>query len=226
MTYTKIRWKPDKLKEMGLPDCDYPIPADLLPELIRSGKMILPEYLLCWMQEYSSTLSIGWEKLEPAMSALIETLASDDNKMKSSVEGDTWALKLEPVDLTQKIVTIQRGGRVLAALNPLEDESLRLSIYSPLDADSLKRIYIMADKKISMGYETNWEVAVVFGRKFYQSVISNDAGKSYTVTWDYGLGFDCNKEKDEDYFQQLNITPVRAAVAAIQLGVYYELGYI
>jgi hypothetical protein len=225
-TFAKMRWKAEKLKEIGLPDCDYPIPADLLPEVIVSGEMILPEYLLCWMQEYSSTLSEGWEELEPAMSALIEILASDDAKMESSVEGDDWALKLGPVDLTKKIVTIQRGGRVLAALNPLEDESLRLSIYAPLDADSLKRIYLMSDKVLSMGYDSNWEVAVTLGRKFYQSVMRNNEGKSYTSIWDYGLGFDSNKEKDERYYSQRDITPARTAVAAIQLGVYYELGDI
>ncbi len=225
-TFAKMRWKPEKLKEIGFPDCAYPIPSDLLPEVIVSGEMILPEYLLCWMQEYSSTLSEGWEELEPAMSALIEILASDDQKMESSVEGNDWALKLGPVDLTQKIVAIQRGGRVLAALNPLEDESLRLSIYSPLDADSLKRIYLMSAKKLCMSYDTNWELAVVCGNKFYQSSIKNDAGESYTSIWDYGLGLDSNQEKVEDYFQQRNITPARAAVAAIQLGVYYELGEI
>lgn len=224
--FAKMRWKPEKLKTRGLPDCDYPIPADLLPEIIISGEMILPEYLLCWMQAYSSTLSEGWNELEPPMSALIEILAHDHTKMEMSVEGDDWALQLGPVDLTKKIVTIQRGGRVLAALNPLEDESLRLSIYAPLDADSLKRLYIMSSKQLSMGYDTNWEVAVTFGRKFYQSSIRNDAGQSYTSIWDYGLGFDSNKEKDDRYYSQRNITPVRTAVAAMQLGVYYELGEI
>ena len=224
MTFTKMRWKPEKLKEMGLPNCDYPIPSDLLPEVITSGKMILPEYLLCWLQEYSSTLSEGWEELEPAMSALLEILASDDSKMESTVEGDDWALQLGPVDLTKKIVTIQRGGRVLAALSPLEDERLRLSIYAPLDADSLRKIYIMSAKELCMSYHSNWEVAFTLGNKFYQSSIRNDAGKSYTSTWEYGLGLDSNQEKREDYFQQRNITPARAAVAATQLGVCYELG--
>ena len=223
-TFAKMRWKSEKLQQIGLPDCEYPIPSDLLPELIASGEMILPEYLLCWLQEYSSSLSEGWEELEPAMSALLEILAPDDNKMESSAESDTWALTLAPVDLTQKIVTIQRGGRVLAAISPLEDESLRLSIYSPLDANSLRRLCGMSAKQLNMSYDTNWEVAVVMGNKAYQTCLSMDAGQSYTSIWDYGLGFDHNREKVEEYYQQRNIKPVRAAVAAIQLGVYDELG--
>ncbi len=37
-TFAKMSWKPEKLKKMGLPNCLYPIPSDLLPEVISSGK--------------------------------------------------------------------------------------------------------------------------------------------------------------------------------------------
>ena len=70
--------------------------------------------------------STDWKRYEPAMSRLAELLAPDDGRDVISAAGDHWWVEVGPVDLGDKLVTVQRGDDLIAAIAPRDDGRLRV----------------------------------------------------------------------------------------------------
>ncbi|MCA8457564.1 hypothetical protein LGN04_27040 [Burkholderia multivorans] len=70
------------------------------------------------------------------MDRLAELLAPDDARDVISAAGDHWWLEVGPVDLAGKLVTIQRGDFLIAAITARDDGRLRVAVFRPLDAKS------------------------------------------------------------------------------------------
>ena len=49
--FALLSLKPEALEAKGLPDIEYPIPTDMILEML-SGPDIQPAQLLAWMQQY------------------------------------------------------------------------------------------------------------------------------------------------------------------------------
>ena len=71
-------------------------------------------------------------------------ITPDDDRALTSAAGEEWCIEIGPVDLAGRIVTIQRGDDLIAALASRDDGRLRLAAYRPLDATSANPIIASA----------------------------------------------------------------------------------
>jgi len=125
--FAELHLKPETLARYGLPDILYPIPAaDLKSTLLDNGDLPLAA-MLHGLQQRSRDGQAEWQQLEPAMDRLGELMAPDDARDVISAAGDHWWLEVGPVELGGKLVTIQRGDALIAAITAAV--SLELSAY-------------------------------------------------------------------------------------------------
>ena len=68
------------------------------------------------------------------MDRLAELVAPDDARDVISATGDHWWIEVRHVDLGGKLVTIQRGDALIAAITARDDGRLRVAVFRPLDA--------------------------------------------------------------------------------------------
>jgi hypothetical protein len=188
---TEIRLKPETLARYGLPDIPYLVPAACLkPALPANGELPLAE-MLYGLQRHSANEAAEWQQLEPAMDRLAELLAPDDARDVMSVASDHWWLEVGPVDLGGKLVTIQRGDALIAAITARDDGRLRVAVFRPLDAKSAEYLIGLGqvphpEHGVCMR-ENNWEYALdcSAGSGNYYAA---DRGEAYLSYWEKGLG--------------------------------------
>ncbi|MBK8337389.1 MAG: hypothetical protein IPL03_12750 [Sterolibacteriaceae bacterium] len=124
--FADVHLKPEVLARYGLPDIAYPIAsADLKSALDAGGELPLA-VMLHGLQVTTRDGSTDWKRYEPAMSRLAELLAPDDGRDVISAAGDHWWVEVGPVDLGDKLVTVQRGDDLIAAIAPRDDGRLRV----------------------------------------------------------------------------------------------------
>ena len=134
--FAELHLKPETLAQYGLPDIPYPVPAtDLKSALLDKGDLPLA-VMLHGLQRRSRDGEAEWQQVEPAMDRLAELLAPDDARDAVSAAGDHWWLEVGPVDLGGKLVTIQRGDALIAAITARDDGRLRVAVFRPMDAKS------------------------------------------------------------------------------------------
>jgi hypothetical protein len=134
--FAELHLKPETLAQYGLPDIAYPVPAaDLKSALLDNGDLPLA-VMLHGLQQRSRDGEAEWQQVEPAMDRLSELLAPDDARDVVSAAGDHWWLEVGPVDLGGKLVTIQRGDALIAAITARNDGRLRVAVFRPLDSKS------------------------------------------------------------------------------------------
>jgi ADP-ribosylglycohydrolase len=144
----EMHLKPEALARYGLPDIAYPIAsADLQAALTGGGELPLA-MMLHGLQEVAREGETDWKDLEPAMSRLSELLAPEDERDVISAAGDTWWIEIGPVDLGGKLVTVQRGNDLIAAITPRDDGQL-------LDCSAGNGNYYAADR--GEAYLSYWE---------------------------------------------------------------------
>ena len=113
--FAELRFKPDLLGELGLPDVPYPVPVDLLSDVLSADGGLPLAVLLLGLQRRSAADTGRWRDDEPAMDRLATLLAPSGDATTVIVEGATWWVEIGPVDLTGEIVTIQRQDALIAA---------------------------------------------------------------------------------------------------------------
>lgn len=218
--------KPGPLARYGLPDIAYPIPAgDMQSALLGDGELPLA-VLLHGLQQRGRAGEAQWQQIEPAMDRLAELLAPDDAREVISAAGDHWWLEIGPVDLGTKLVTIQRGDALVAAITAREDGRLRVAVFRPLDAKS-------AEYLIGLGQvphpehgvymrENNWEYALdcSAGNGNYYAA---DRGEAYLSYWEKGLGISWDGSDVLEWRHQRNLVARPAARVVTELGIYYTL---
>src|SRR5690606_7701925 len=116
------------------------------------------------LQEAASDGEADWKHLEPAMSRLSAMLAPEDERDVISAAGDTWWVEVGPADLRDKLVTIQRGDNLIAAIVPRDDGRLRVAVFRALDARSARYLTGLGqvphpERGVCMR-ENNWEYAL------------------------------------------------------------------
>jgi len=225
--FSEIHLKPELLEAYGLPDIGYPVQLDALDAILgKNGEMPFAE-MLFGLQERSREGTADWKRLELAMDRLAQLIAPPDTRDIITAAGDTWWLELGPVDLNNaKLVTIQRGGLLIAALTNRGDGRLRVAVFRPLDAKSA--IYLIGlsllphpEYGVSMR-ENNWEYAIDqtpgLGNAF-----ADERGEAYLCYWEKGLGIKPDGTLYPEWRAMTNLVPKSAALAAVELGVYYTL---
>jgi hypothetical protein len=152
------------LAEYELPDILYPMSLETFEATI-SGDGDWPFASMPFhLQQRSGEGIANWMELEPAMDRLAQILSPDDPRPVLSATSEDWWVALGPVDLRRKIVTIQRGEILIAAISPSTNGELQVSTFRPLDAKSARYIINMSHKPdpehgVCMR-ENNWEYAL------------------------------------------------------------------
>ena len=224
MSIFEVRLKPWSLSKYNLPDILYPMSVDTF-EAIISGDGDWPfASMLFHLQQRSGEGDADWRELEPAMDRLAQILSPDDPRPVLTAEGDDWWVELGPVDLRSKIVTIQRGESLIAAISPLTNGRLRVSTFRPLDAKSAR--YIMQgaykshpDHGVYMG-ENNWEYALdcsAGNGNFY----AFERGESYLSYWEHGIGLIADRTIDHHWFAMRHLTARSHSFGIAELGINY-----
>ncbi len=222
----EMHLKPEVLARYGLPDIAYPIAsADLQAALTGGGELPLA-MMLHGLQEVARDGETDWKHLEPAMSRLSELLAPEDERDVISAAGDTWWIEIGPVDLSGKLVTVQRGNDLIAAITPRDDGRLRVAVFRPLDAKSAEYLTGLGqvphpEHGVCMR-ENNWEYALdcSAGNGNYYAA---DRGEAYLSYWEKGLGISWDGTEVPDWRTQLSLVARPAAQAVVDLGVHHSL---
>jgi len=221
-----IRFKPDVLARYGLPDIAYPIQADSLQQVASSTGELPWAMLLQGLQQRSRDAGNEWKPFLPALDRLTNLVAPDDTREVISVSGDTWWLEVGPVDLSGKLVTVQRGDDLVAAIVPREDGRLRVATYLPLDAKSAEYLIGLGQNPHPDGgvclRENNWEYALDCSAGM-GNLYAAEAGEAYLSFWEKGIGINWDGTENPVYRPCRDQLPRRPALVATELGIHYAL---
>ena len=159
-----IHLKPEVLARYGLPDIGYPVASAHLKAALAGGGELPLAAMLHGLQEAARDGKAAWKHLEPAMNRLSELLAPEDGRDVISAAGDNWWIEIGPVDLGDKLVTVQRGDDLIAAIAPRNDGRLRVAVFRPLDTKSAEYLTGLGqvphpEHGVCMR-ENNWEYAL------------------------------------------------------------------
>lgn len=225
--FSEIHWKPTALSRFGLPDIGYPVPVDLLADIVTLGGEIPFADQLYWLQEYSSLGECDWESLEPAMLRIAELLSEPDDRESAVVAGDSWFLELKSIDLGVATVTVQRGDHLIAAIQPRSDGRLAVAVYRAMDAKSVRYLLGLSCNPNEHGEvcmrPNNWEYALDQAFHVTGAFYACERGEAYLSVWEKGLGNVSDGSKNEVFMDQRSISPIPLNIAAVQLGTYYML---
>ena len=223
---TELHLKPQVLARYGLPNIAYPVPgASLLACLAGDGELPLA-VLLHGLQQRSGDGDADWQEMEPAMARLSELLAPADDRKVVSAAGDNWWLELAPVNLDSRLVTIQRGKHLVAAMTAREDGRLRVAVFRTLDAKSAG--YLIGLGQISNPEtgvcmrENNWEYALDCSAGIGNHYAA-DRGEAHLSYWEKGLGISWDGSEIPNWRQQKTLVARPVAQVVTELGVYYTL---
>lgn len=139
--WVDFRLKPEALARYDLPDIAYPIPADAFHALLDDGGDLPLAVMLDGLQRRARDGGAASQAMEHALECLATLLAPDDDRETVTAARERWWLEIGPVDPDGKLVTIQRGDCLIAAIAGREDGRLRVAVFRPLDAKSAPRSY-------------------------------------------------------------------------------------
>ena len=186
-----IRLKRDALAYYGLPDIAYPISIDSLHKVVPATGELPFAMLLHGLQQRSRDAGKDWKPFLTGLDRLANLVAPDDTREVIAVAGDTWWLEAGPVDLNGKLVTVQRGDDLVAAIVPREDGRLRVATYLPLDSKSAEYLIGLGQNPHPDGgvclRENNWEYALDCSAGM-GNLYAADAGEAYLSFWETGIG--------------------------------------
>lgn len=223
--FVELHLKPETLAELGLPDIGYPVPRDEFD--YENGKLHLAT-LLYGLQWKSAQPGTDWQALEPAMERLAFLMTPDDNDDVVTAEGDAWELAIGGLDLQgndrdRRLVTLQRGGHLIAAIRPLSNGQLRIAAFRPLDAGSAECLVNLAqlphpEYGVQMR-KNNWEFAMETAAA--ANAGAAERGEAYLAFWEKGLGLGSNGEERPEWRAQVALKSRRAPSVAAEIGAWY-----
>lgn len=225
MKTTFLTLDPGFLSQFGLPSIGYPSPGRSVRALMRAGEDLSLPLLLYWLQNHSTTTPDAWLDLEPAMDRLSVLLENGCGPGRMIVAGGTWSFELGPVDLDAEIVTIQRDDRLLAAVAPRPDGTLRVATYRPLDGRSISLLQALAAHPGPEGVErrpNNWEYALDASAGRGQVYAAHEH-RGYLSYWEFGLGRISNGATSEVYCAQRGLSHRPFPRAAAEIATYARL---
>lgn len=225
--FVELHLNPETLSELGLPDIAYPVPKDDFD--VNTGKLHLAT-LLYGLQWKSAQPGVDWLALEAAMERLALLMTPDDDDAVVTAGGDDWELAIGGVDLAgedrdRRVVTLQRGPHLIAALRPLPSGQVRVTAYRPLDAHSAGTLIRLSQLPLP-GYgvqmhKNNWEFAMASAGGDANALAATRGG-AYLSFWASGLGRGADGDLPA-WRDQIALPPRRAASVAAELGAWYTL---
>lgn len=226
--FVELHLKPETLAELGLPDIGYPVPREDFD--FETGRLHLAT-LLYGLQWKSAQPGSDWLALEPAMERLALLMTPDDEDEVVTAAGDEWELAIGGIDLTgndrdRRLVTVQRGDRLIAALRPLSNGQLRIAAFRPLDARSARLLVGLAqlphpEYGVQMR-KNNWEFALDSATAG-ENAEAAGRGDAYLCFWEKGLGLGADGAELPAWRAQVALAPRRAPSVAAEIGAWYTL---
>lgn len=227
-TLIELHFESEALDPYGLPDIAYPIPAELLDDVMgRDGHLPFAE-LLYFLQVQSASNENDWRASEAARARLAELLAPADQRTTITAAGPEWCLEVGPVDLARPVITIQREDALIAAVQSREDGSLRIAGYRPLDARSARLLIDLAlrphphDGSVCMR-ANNWEYALDCSAGMGQFYAAQ-RGEAYLWFWENGLGVQSDGRTTHGWQKVRQRASRPPAQVTAELGVAYVFG--
>lgn len=223
--FVELKLKQDVLARYGLPDILYPVHINLL-EVVAGGGDLPLAALLYGLQQRSREAWHDWKQFDAALERLAILVAPVDDRGVISLSGDNWWLEIGPVDLDSKLVTIQRGDELIAAITQREDGRLRVAAFCPLDAKSVEYLIGLGQNPhpeygVCMR-ENNWEYALDCSAGMGNAYAA-DEGKAYLSYWEFGIGIQNDGSENPIFRPYKDLIARSAALVATELGVYYSL---
>ncbi len=224
--FADVHLKPEVLARYGLPDIAYPIASADLKSAVDAGGELPLAMLLHGLQVSARDGGTEWKRPEPAMSRLAELLAPDDGRDVISAAGDHWWVEVGPVDLGDKLVTVQRGDDLIAAIAPRDDGRLRVAVFRPLDAKTAEYLTGLGqvphpEHGVCMR-ENNWEYALDCsagnGNRY-----ASERGEAYLSYWEKGLGVSWDGTEVPEWRKQMNLVTRPAVQVVVELAVHHSL---
>ncbi len=224
--FADVHLKPEVLARYGLPDIAYPVAGADLQSALRGGGALPLAKMLHGLQLRSREGDAQWKHLEPAMHRLAELLAPDDGQNVISAAGDHWWLEIGPVDLDTRLVTVQRGDDLIAAIAPRDDGRLRVAVFRPLDAKSVEYLTGLGqaphpEHGVCMR-ENNWAYALDCSAQ-NGNYYASDRGEAYLSYWERGLGVSGDGTEVPEWRKQLTLVARPAAHVLVDLGGHHSL---
>ncbi len=223
--FAEVRLKQAALDSIGLPQMSYPVPIHVLQGGLADDGHLPLAAMLHGLQVQARPGGAPWRDMEPVMARLASLTSPDDNRAVISASSDAWWLELGPVDLTGRIVTIQRGDHLIAAVTPRDDGRLRVSTYRPLDAKSLEYLLGLGQAAhpvhgVNMR-ENNWEYALDCSAGNGNHYAA-ERGEAYLSSWDGGLGTWSDGSSEPEWFAQRTLSPRPAAQVLAEIAAHQE----
>ncbi len=159
-----LQFKPEALARHGLPMMPYPLPVALLDMMLGNDDELPQPFLLAGLQRFNARGGCQWPDFEPALMSLTENLAPDDRREEVSAAGESWWIELGEIDPAAPAITIERDGKLIAAMTKREDGRLRATAFRPLDGKSANMLIGLSlrpqpEYGVAMR-ENNWEYAL------------------------------------------------------------------
>lgn len=162
--FVMLQFKPEALARCGLPLIPYPMPIALLDMMLGNEDELPQPFLLAGLQRFTALGGCQWQNFEPALMSLAKNLAPDDPREEISAAGENWWIELGDVDPAVPAITIERDGKLIAAMTKREDGRLRATAFRPLDGKSANLLISLSLRPhpvdgVAMR-ENNWEYAL------------------------------------------------------------------
>lgn len=204
--FGELHWFAESLRGYGLPNIGYPAPHAAIKAVMSGQIEIGFEELLYWLQAYTGINDVPWRDYSTAMTALAELITDEPAMDVVAIEAEHFWLELGAVNLySGDIVTIQRDGELIAAVEKRRDGTLRFAAYQPLDARAVRLATGLGLKPAANGTvcmrPNNWEYALDSSAGFGQFYAA-DRGDCYLSRWEFGLGISLDGAKVKEWYCQ------------------------
>lgn len=221
-----MHFNPEVLARYGLPDIDYPIVNAEL-KLAQDPEELPLAMMLHGLQAITRDGGTEWKCYEPAMNRLAELLAPDDGRAVLAAGGESWWVEIGPVNLSDKLVTVQRGDELIAAIVPRGDGRLRVAVFRPLDAKSVEYLTALGqvphpEHGVNMR-ENNWQYALDCSAARGNNYAC-ERGEAYLSYWEKGLGISWDGTEVPAWrkYMSLEARPSAQVVVELEVSRSYE----
>jgi hypothetical protein len=139
------------------------------------------------------------------MTGIARQLASAYRGWRGEIEGPSWRLSLEPVDLSREVVTVQRGDHLVAALADRGDGWLSASHYRALDAKAARYLTGLRGKPAPDGTVAMRPSAFEYAKDCsagWGNWYAFDRGESHLSYWNHGVGLDKDRIPVQGWIEQ------------------------
>lgn len=229
MTLTQIILPSEVLAALGLPDIPYEVPTVFFDHCGVALDDPPLEAMLYALQKRAAHEKTDWLKLVPAMDALVHALGERGWSGEQIIDRPDFTLPLAEIDLDCDVMTIQRQGRIVAALAQTDGGRIKAQLFHPPCARTVDTLISLSQNADENGqlpyYGTPWNSAedtAASNSQFYAAT----AGKTFLAHWSYGVGLGWDKELIPEWItarEHLQPWPDELGNGAIAISAYASI---